>query len=53
MPLPESGVSQFIHAIIKILGNHLLFCVCDLLQIDIHSLTDLDRHILISLKGPG
>ena len=29
MPLPESGLSQFIHAIIKILGNHLLFCVCD------------------------
>ena len=29
MPLPESGLSQFIHAIIKILGNHLLFYVCD------------------------
>ena len=29
MPLPESGLSQFIHAIIKILGNHLLLCVCD------------------------
>ena len=29
MLLPESGLSQFIHAIIKILGNHLLFCVFD------------------------
>ena len=32
MPLPESGLSQFIHAISKILGNHLLFCVYDRTQ---------------------
>ena len=29
VPLHEYGLSQFIHAIIKILGNYLLFCVCD------------------------
>ena len=29
MPLHEQGLSQFINAIIKILGNYLLFCVCD------------------------
>ena len=29
MPLHELRLSQFIHAIIKILGNYLLFCVCD------------------------
>ena len=27
MPLPDSGLSQSIHAIIKILGNHLPFYV--------------------------
>ena len=53
MPLPESGLSQFIHAIIKILENHLLFVHVTVFKIDIPSLTDLDSLILISLKGLG
>ena len=53
MPLPESGLSQFIHAIIKILESHSLFVYVTVLKIDIPSLTDSDSHILTSLKGPG
>ena len=50
MPLPESGLSQFIHAIKK---NFYSFVHVTVLQINIPSLTDLDSHILISLKGLG
>ena len=54
MPLPESGLSQFVYAIIKILGKTIYYFVyVTVLKIDIHSLTDLDSHILISLVGPG
>ena len=40
MPLPESELSQFIHAIIKIVGNHFVYVT--VFNIDIPYLTDLD-----------
>ena len=35
MPLPESGLSQFIHAVIKIFGKHLHFVYVIVRKIDI------------------